>query len=229
VLWFVVVTTIGLLLAGGGILIVVERALMGQAERHAVDRARVATSALLDRQLRAGDLTGALSSARRRQLSALFSRASLGAESSSATLYGGGGVIFTTNRAAVRVPTPPSVQRALNGQVVSDVTSTGSGRVLRAFLPLVLSDGNVVTIAHSYNVGGEFLACIRNGSFACVSNSSTSVYTSGTPITRSFTLTGPFPNPASFLRLRSPTSPPVGSRSGILRPWELPPAGKWHP
>jgi diguanylate cyclase (GGDEF)-like protein len=142
VLWFVVVTTIGLLLAGGGILIVVERALTGQAERHAVDRARVATNALLDRQLRAGDLSGALSSARRRQLSALFARASLGAESSSATLYGSGGVIFTTNRAAERAPTSPSVQRALNGQVVSEVASTRSGRVLRAFLPLVLSDGS---------------------------------------------------------------------------------------
>jgi diguanylate cyclase (GGDEF)-like protein len=142
VLWFVVVTTIGLLLAGGGILIVVERALTGQAERHAVDRARIATNALLDRQLRAGDLSGALSPARRRQLSALFSRASLGAESSSATLYGSGGVIFTTHRAAVRAATPASVQRALNGQVVSDVASTGSGRVLRAFLPLVLSDGS---------------------------------------------------------------------------------------
>ena len=142
VLWFVVVTTIGLLLAGGGILIVVERALTGQAERHAVDRARVATSALLDRQLRAGDLSGALSSARRRQLSALFSRASLGAESSSATLYGRGGVIFATNRAAVRAPAPASVRRALSGQIVSDVASTGSGRVLRAFLPLVLSDGS---------------------------------------------------------------------------------------
>ena len=79
VLWFVVVTTVGLLLAGGGILVVVERTLTGQAEQHAVDRARVATNALLDRQLRAGDLSGALTPARRRQLSALFSRASLGA------------------------------------------------------------------------------------------------------------------------------------------------------
>jgi hypothetical protein len=76
VLWFVVVTTIGLLLAGGGILIVVERALTGQAERHAVERARIAANALLDRQLRAGDLSGALSPERRRHLSALFSRAS---------------------------------------------------------------------------------------------------------------------------------------------------------
>jgi diguanylate cyclase (GGDEF)-like protein len=142
VLWFVVVTTIGLLLAGGGILVVVERALTWQAERHAVDRARVATNAMLDRQLRVGDLSGSPSAARRRQLSALFTRASLGADSSSATLYGGGGVIFSTNRAATGAPTPAPVQRALHGQVVSDVASTGSGRVLRAFLPLDLSDGS---------------------------------------------------------------------------------------
>jgi diguanylate cyclase (GGDEF)-like protein len=142
VLRFVLVTAIGLLLAGGGILIVVERALTRQAERHAVDRARVATNALLDRQLRVGDLSGALSSARRRELSALFSRASLGTDSSSATLYGSGGAIFTTNRAAEHAPTPAPVQSALHGQVVSDVASTGSGRVLRAFLPLHLSDGS---------------------------------------------------------------------------------------
>jgi diguanylate cyclase (GGDEF)-like protein len=142
VLRFVVVTTIGLLLAGGGILVVVERALTRQAERHAVDRARIATNALLDRQLRAGDLSGSLSSLRRRQLSALFSRASLGTDASSATLYGSGGTIFTTKRAAERASTLGPVQRALRGQVVSDVVSTGSGRVLRAFLPLALSDGS---------------------------------------------------------------------------------------
>ena len=79
VLWFVVVTTIGLLLAGGGILIVVERTLTGQAERHAVERARVAANALLDRQVRAGDLSGALSPARRApSLSALRSRLARG-------------------------------------------------------------------------------------------------------------------------------------------------------
>jgi diguanylate cyclase (GGDEF)-like protein len=142
VLWFVLVTTIGLLLAGGGILVVVERALTRQAERHAVDRARVATHALLDRQVRVGDLSGSLSPARRVQLSALFSRASLGAQSSGATLYGSGGVIFTTKRAATHAPAAAQVQSALHGQVISDVASTGSGRVLRAFLPLVLSDGS---------------------------------------------------------------------------------------
>jgi diguanylate cyclase (GGDEF)-like protein len=140
VLWFVVVTTIGLLLAGGGILVVVERALVRQAERHAVDRARATTSALLDRQLLAGDLAGSLSPARRRRLSALFSRASLGKVSRSATLYGRDGVIFTTGRATTPAATPAQVQRALQGRVVSDVASTGSRRVLRAFLPLVLSD-----------------------------------------------------------------------------------------
>ena len=146
VLWFVVVTTVGLLLAGGGILVVVERTLTGQAEQHAVDRARVATNALLDQQLRAGDLSGALTPARRRQLSALFSRASLGVRSSGATLYGNGGVIFTTRRAAVRAPTSESLQRALHGQVVSDVVSTRSGPVLRAFLPVALRDGSATGV-----------------------------------------------------------------------------------
>ena len=141
VLWFVAATALGLLLAGAGILVVVERELTAQAERHAVDRARVATTALLDRQLRARDLAGSLSPARQRQLSALFSRASLGAHSTGATLYGRGGVIFATDRAAQRAPVPEPVQRALDGRVVSDVVQTGSGRQLRAFVPVVLSGG----------------------------------------------------------------------------------------
>ena len=145
VLWFVLATTIGLLLAGGGILVVVERELTAQAERHAVDRARVATTALLDRQLRARDLAGAPSPARRRQLSALFSRASLGAQSTGATLYGHNGVIFATERAASRAPVPEPVQRALDGRVVSDVVPAGSGRVLRAFLPVTLDGGGRVS------------------------------------------------------------------------------------
>ena len=39
------------------------------------------------------------------------------------------------------MPAHEHVQRALRGQVVSDVVATGSGRVLRAFVPLALSDG----------------------------------------------------------------------------------------
>ena len=50
-------------------------------------------------------------------------------------------MIFTTSPAASRVPAHEHVQRALRGQVVSDVVATGSGRVLRAFVPLALSDG----------------------------------------------------------------------------------------
>jgi diguanylate cyclase (GGDEF)-like protein len=164
VLWFVVVTTVGLLLAGGGILVVVERELTGQAERHAVDRARVATSALLDRQLRAGDLSDALSPARRRQLSALFSRASLGAESRSATLYGSGGVIFTTRHAPARAPTSVLVQRARSGRVVSDVVSTPSGQVLRAFLPLALSDGSARGVIEFEQDYGPIASAARSSS-----------------------------------------------------------------
>jgi hypothetical protein len=141
VVWFVLATTLGLLVAGGGILIVVERALARQGERHAVDQTRIATHALLDRRLRADDFTGSLSPGRRRQLSALLSRTSLGVAASSATLYGARGEIFTTGPAATPASARVPLQRALQGQVVSDVASTSSGRVLRAFLPVALADG----------------------------------------------------------------------------------------
>ena len=151
--WFVIATALCLLLAGGGILVVVERTLTRQGERHAVDQARSATHALLDRRLRASDLTSSLQAARRRRLAALFSRASLGSDSTGATLYAKGGVIFTTGTREATASELARARLALKGRVISDVTSTTSGRRLRAFLPVALRDGRargVVEIDQDY-------------------------------------------------------------------------------
>jgi hypothetical protein len=151
--WFVIATALCLLLAGGGILVVVERTLTRQGERHAVDQARSATHALLDRRLRASDLTSSLQAARRRRLAALFSRASLGSDSTGATLYAKGGVIFTTGTREATASALARARLALKGRVISDVTSTTSGRRLRAFLPVALRDGRargVVEIDQDY-------------------------------------------------------------------------------
>ena len=52
VLRFVLITAVGLAVAGVGVGVVVDRAVAKQSERQAVSRIVVATRALLDRQLR---------------------------------------------------------------------------------------------------------------------------------------------------------------------------------
>jgi len=60
---FLLVTAIGLAAAGAGILVVVERTLASQAERQAIDHAKTTATEILDRRIRATDLTAALSPA----------------------------------------------------------------------------------------------------------------------------------------------------------------------
>jgi signal transduction histidine kinase len=150
---FVIVTALCLLLAGAGILVVVERTLTRQGERQAVSQAHTATHALLDRRLRASDFTGSLQTGRRRRLAELFSRASLGSDSTGATLYGRRGAILTTHTGEAGAAALVQVRLALEGRVISDVTSTSSERRLRVFLPVALRDGRargVVEIDQDY-------------------------------------------------------------------------------
>ena len=165
---FVIVTALCLLLAGGGILVVVERTLTRQGERHAVDQARTTTHALLDRRLRASDLTRSLAPVRRHRLEELFSRASLGSDSTGATLYGRSGVILSAGSGRASASTRANVRLALAGRVISDVTSTSSGRRLRAFVPVALSGGKaggVVEIDQDY---GPIAAAARRSSLVIV-------------------------------------------------------------
>jgi diguanylate cyclase (GGDEF)-like protein len=149
---FLAVTAVGLTVAGIGIFVVVERTLARQTEQQAIERARVTTSALLDRQLRAGDLTGRLARDRRRQLLALLAPANLGASSLGATLYGDHGTVLSTADSSLRTPRSALVANARAGRVTSTVVKSGPQRVLRTLLPLRLGtrERGVVELDQDY-------------------------------------------------------------------------------
>jgi EAL domain-containing protein (putative c-di-GMP-specific phosphodiesterase class I)/GGDEF domain-containing protein len=162
VLWFALASVIGLLFAGGVILFVVRDQLTRQAERQAVDRARVATSAVFQRQLRADDLVGKPSPGRRRQLARLFTHTELGRDAAGVTLYAASGeAVFSTAAAPAPPSVPAHVQTALRGRTVSLVTPD---HVLRAFVPLALKtgqSGGVIELDQSF---GPTAAEIRRSS-----------------------------------------------------------------
>jgi diguanylate cyclase (GGDEF)-like protein len=161
---FVAVTAVGLLVAGIGIFVVVERTVARQAERQAVEQARVTTKALLDRHLRPADLTAPLSAPRRRQLADLLAPANLGETSFGATLYGAHGIVLSTASPTLRPPDSSLVVRARAGSVTSTVASTASGRVLRTVLPLRLGtrELGVVELDRDYD---PIAATTRRASF----------------------------------------------------------------
>jgi diguanylate cyclase (GGDEF)-like protein len=161
---FVAVTALGLLLAGIGIFVVVERTVAAETERQAVDEARVTTKALLDRRLRPADLTAPLTAARRRQLADLLAPVNLGESSLGATLYGPRGAVFSTASATLRTLGPSLVRKAGAGSVTSRVATTPSGRVLRTALPLRLGtrELGVVELDRDYE---PIAAATRRASF----------------------------------------------------------------
>src|SRR5262249_47035388 len=128
---FLVATVVGLAVAGVAIFAVVERALVGQAQREAIERARLASSALLDHRLRPSDLGGPIRAGRRRQLVRLLGSVDLGADVRGVTLYGSTEVVASTAPGGLRTPTAALVQKGRAGVVVSAVESTGGGKVLR--------------------------------------------------------------------------------------------------
>jgi diguanylate cyclase (GGDEF)-like protein len=140
---FLAVTAIGLLLAGVGILVVVERALAGQAERQAIDRARV-TATVLDRQLRVTDLAAPISRARHDELTRLLAPAWLGRGSLGATLISRQRIVVSTAPARLPTANAREIRRALIGSTISVVEPTPSGRVLRTFLPIRVGGGEGV-------------------------------------------------------------------------------------
>jgi diguanylate cyclase (GGDEF)-like protein len=134
---FLVLTFVGLALAGVGIVVTVERTLARQAEHQAVERARATARGLLRQQLRRSDFEPAVPAARRRVLAALLASENLGSDSRGATLYTESAVVSSAG-AALQTPTSPLVAQARSGMLVSHVETTKSGRTLRTFLPVRL-------------------------------------------------------------------------------------------
>ena len=139
VLRFVLVTAVGLAIAGVGVGVVVDRTVAKQSERQAASRVVVATRALLDRQLRPADLVQTPSAARQQQLRRLFSSRSLGADTLGGTLYAADGIVFSSVPGPRQTVDAQLVERARAGRVISTIRSTDSGPVLRTFLPLSLT------------------------------------------------------------------------------------------
>ncbi len=147
---FLVVTLIGLVLAGVGIVVTVERTLARQAEHQAVERARTTARVLLRRQLRRADFGTVVPTERRRVLVALLAPENLGSDSRGATLYTGSTVVSTASP-ALRTPTSPLVARARSGTLVSRVEATKLGRTLRTFLPVRLRGAPPAVIEFDQN------------------------------------------------------------------------------
>jgi diguanylate cyclase (GGDEF)-like protein len=149
---FLAVTVVGLLLAGAGVALVVERTLAQQAERDAVARAHLAASASLDRRLETADLAGALSPARQRRLVELLAPSGLGENALGATLYSRSRLVASTAPRALTPVAEANLDRARKGSSLSFVTSSPGGAVLRTLLPVRLrsSRSGVLEIDQNY-------------------------------------------------------------------------------
>jgi diguanylate cyclase (GGDEF)-like protein len=134
---FLLATVVGLVAAGSGILVVVERTLASQAEHQAVDHAKTTASIILDRRLRPADLTRRLSPERRRLLLSWIAPSKLGVNAVGARLVSASGTTVVGSTTAAP-PARALLARAEEGNAVSSVTSTSSGRVLRTLLPVRL-------------------------------------------------------------------------------------------
>jgi diguanylate cyclase (GGDEF)-like protein len=156
VLRFAVCTALGLAAAAAAILLVVRHADTVQAERQAIGRARLTTAAVLTRELRAADLAARASPRRRSKLDRLFRERVLLEGIRRATLFRADGrLVYSTARDRPGAIARSHVQEALRGRVVSAVEGTGSDRVLRTYLPVVLGadrSTGVVALDEDYEV-----------------------------------------------------------------------------
>ncbi len=156
VLRFAVCTAVGLALAGGLILVVVRQAYTLQAERHAIDRARLTSDAVLASRLHAADLAGPVPTARRAQLDRLFSETVLPHGILAVTLYGSNGrITYATDHRLIgtRDRVRAQMRPALTGHVASSVAGSGARRALTTDVPLALDNGavrGVIALSQDY-------------------------------------------------------------------------------
>ena len=138
VLRFAVFTALGLAVAGAAIVGVVRDETTTRSLRHANERAVFATGAVLERELHATDLRSP-PPARRRELRRMLRTSILGEEIEQVTLHDARGrTTYSTGVAPARIP-EPHLRAALTGTAVSDVAESDGGRVLRTYVPIVIS------------------------------------------------------------------------------------------
>jgi diguanylate cyclase len=149
VLRFAVFTALGLAVAGAAIVGVVRDRTTTESLRHANDRAVFATEAVLERELRANDLT-APPDARQRELDGIFRRSVLLEGIERVTLHDAEGrAAYSTGAAAGRIP-ERHLRDALGGAAVSDVddveTTGGERHVLRTYVPIAIGPKKGVVV-----------------------------------------------------------------------------------
>jgi hypothetical protein len=146
---FAVLTALGLALAAVAIALLVRSGSTAQAQRHAIERARFATEAVLAQELRPADLTARPSPARRRQLDQLFRESVLLEGIRGVALYNATGrLTFAAGPGARPVLPSESVQEALRGVAISTVDPSGAAeRELRTYVPVVLGSTRTPGVA----------------------------------------------------------------------------------
>lgn len=139
VLRFAVLTAIGLALATWLIVVVVRQQSTAQAQRHAIDRTRFATEAVLKRELRPADLRSRPARARQHELDLIFRVSVLLEGIHAVTLYDAKGRPLYSTAGNRTAPPPGHLREALAGVAVSDVGDPAEGgRMLRTFVPVVV-------------------------------------------------------------------------------------------
>jgi diguanylate cyclase (GGDEF)-like protein len=149
VLRFAVLTGLGLAVAALAILVVVRQTSTQQAEQEAIGQARFASKAVLEQELRAADMAAPVSTERRGQLDQRFHARLLIEGIGAVTLYRSDGRATYSSSAgatAARVPVR-YLREVLAGTVVSEVATSGSGKVLRTYQPVVLGPEKIKGIA----------------------------------------------------------------------------------
>ena len=141
---FVFFTALGLALAAVAITFLVRTGSAAQAQRHAIERARFAADAVLERKLRSADVTSQPAASRRAELDRIFRESVLLEGISSVALYDAAGrMTYTTNGGAA--PTLPlsQVRETLRGVATSSLAEG----LLHTQVPLVLGPARTTGVA----------------------------------------------------------------------------------
>jgi diguanylate cyclase (GGDEF)-like protein len=147
---FAFFTALGLALAAVAIALLVRSGSTAQSQRHAIERARFATEAVLAHELRAADLAARPSPARRRELGRLFRESILLEGILGVALYDTAGrLTFAAGPAAPRALPSDRVGEALRGTAIStvDSSSAAADRVLRTYVPVAVGRKGAAGIA----------------------------------------------------------------------------------
>jgi diguanylate cyclase (GGDEF)-like protein len=154
VLRFTLLTALGLTIAAAVVVTVVRDAYAVQGQQRAIDRARLAAQAVLERELRPTDLMRPVRASRQRQLKRLFARLAIDDTWHGVTLYSRRGVITfsTSQNAAGRANVEIAREAATSSSLIARISRGTSGRTLTAYVPIVVGarSAGVVALASDY-------------------------------------------------------------------------------